>query len=327
MTATATCDRKLEGHAPDWVHLFPAGRMTGRDGREFDLADPQAVIDAFEAGAVDLPVDYEHQSDRQPDARSGPVPAAGWIKELMSDASGLWGRVEWTAQARDLISERAYRYISPSFFFTKAGNAIIRLKGAGLVHKPNLHLKALARQEDDMNDDTGFLARLVAFLKLPEGTTEEEVFAKIEDLGRAVQDMATAAQRLNAELTELHSSMTSPDPAKFAPVAAMAELLSERNARAATMGEQAAAAKVEDAMRRGYLTPAMRGWATALCAQDPASFDGFIARATPAYAHLHQPSHTSASLPPFASATAARNDGAAQSVCAQLGLPPGSLKE
>jgi hypothetical protein len=153
MTATATCDRKLEGHAPDWVHLFPAGRMTGRvcrallcnsretgdcrqsprGGREFDLADPQAVIAAFEAGAADLPVDHEHQSDRQPDARSGPVPAAGWIKELMSDASGLWGRVEWTTQARDLISERAWRYISPSFFFTKAGNAIIRLKGAGQV--------------------------------------------------------------------------------------------------------------------------------------------------------------------------------------------------
>jgi hypothetical protein len=71
----------------------------------------------------------------------------------------------------------------------------------------------------------------------------------------------------------------------------MAELLSERTARAATMGEQAAAAKVDDAMRRGYLTPAMRGWATALCAQDPASFDGFLARATPAYAQLHQPSH------------------------------------
>jgi hypothetical protein len=66
-------------------------------------------------------------------------------------------------------------------------------------------------------------------------------------------------------------------------------------------------------------------WATALCAQDPDSFDSFIARATPAYAHLHKPSHLSDNPPPFASATAARNDDAAQSVCAQLGLKPGSL--
>ena len=43
-TASATCDRALSGDAPDWVHLFPAGHMTGRDGREFDLADPQAII-------------------------------------------------------------------------------------------------------------------------------------------------------------------------------------------------------------------------------------------------------------------------------------------
>ena len=66
----ATCDRALPpaGGAPEWVHLFPAGRMTARDGRRFDLADPAALVQHFQAGGVDLPVDYAHQNDK-PDAR------------------------------------------------------------------------------------------------------------------------------------------------------------------------------------------------------------------------------------------------------------------
>ncbi len=71
----------------------------------------------------------------------------------------------------------------------------------------------------------------------------------------------------------------------------------DRNARIATLSKGAAAVKVEDALRKGYITPAMRGWATALCTQDPDSFDGFIAKSTPATAHLTKPSHTTAAPP------------------------------
>ncbi|MCE8536754.1 hypothetical protein KBY27_04725 [Ruegeria pomeroyi] len=93
MERVAICDRELPGEAPDWVHLFPLGEMTGRDGRRFSLSDPNAVIDAFRRGGVDLPVDYDHQNDRPPQS-GGPVPAAGWIKDLKITETGLWGRVE-----------------------------------------------------------------------------------------------------------------------------------------------------------------------------------------------------------------------------------------
>jgi phage I-like protein len=257
-TASATCDRALSGDAPDWVHLFPAGHMTGRDGREFDLADPQAVIADFQSRAVDLPVDYEHQNDRKSDLRTGPVPVAGWIRELKADAAGLWGRVEWTAQARELIACRQYKYLSPSFYYAKAGNAITRLKGAGLVHEPNLSLKALASEEDTMTDATGLLTRLATLLDLPEGAAEQEVLTTLDEMTRLVRDMSRNATAQAAELRELRNSTTAPDPARYVPLEAVAELLSERNAKTATLGERVAAAKVDDAMRRGYLTPAMR---------------------------------------------------------------------
>lgn len=61
--------------APEWVYLFPKGRITARDGREFALADAAIVICEFEAGKVDLSTDYEHQADK-PEARpTGPGPA------------------------------------------------------------------------------------------------------------------------------------------------------------------------------------------------------------------------------------------------------------
>ena len=88
-----------EGAVPEWVHLLPLGQVSSRDGRAFINDDPDSVIAKFRERAVDLPVDYEHQNDR-PEARlNGPVPAAGWIKELQTRPDGIWGRVEWTPKA------------------------------------------------------------------------------------------------------------------------------------------------------------------------------------------------------------------------------------
>ncbi|MBE2277410.1 MAG: hypothetical protein IAE87_14095 [Rhodobacteraceae bacterium] len=149
----AVCDRALAPGwaAPEWVHLFPVGRMRARDGRQFDLADPAAVLLDFQSRGVDLPIDYEHQNDRSEAKLSGPVPAAGWIKALKADETGLWGRAEWTATAREMLERREYRYLSPSFLFHPQTRQVIRLKGAGLGHNPNLHLTALANEDADMS--------------------------------------------------------------------------------------------------------------------------------------------------------------------------------
>ncbi len=307
----ATCDRALDtgnGAAPDWVHLLPLGAVEGRDGRAWTLDDPQGLVSAFNAAKVDLPVDYDHQNDkpdpgRTPFAKTGPVPVAGWIKELKVATNGLWGRVFRTARASELISAKEYRYISPAFYYRKNGS-ITRLKGAGLVHNPNLELTALVAQEDTMTADMTFMQRLATTLKLAPDADAETILSALE---------------------QVKTKGATPDPKDYAPVAAMAELLRDRNAQIATLSEGAAAVKVEDALRKGYITPAMRGLATALCTQDPDSFDGFIAKSTPAYAHLTKPSHMTGT-PPGITATGRSDDGdAAAAICARLGLPPGSL--
>ncbi|WP_113911170.1 phage protease [Roseovarius dicentrarchi] len=302
--ATAICDRDLGGKgAPEWVHLLPSGRIVGRDGRSFDLTDPQTVMAQFEAGRIDLPIDYEHQNDRS--KASGPVPAAGWIKELQARKDGLWGRVEWTARAADLIANREYRYLSPSILYNRLDQRIVKLKGAGLVHAPNLHLTALASQEDTMpQDEMTFAQSIAKMLGLPPETPEDEIL-------RALVEHMEATSRDDAQMAQAR-----PDPRRYVPIEALHSLMTDRNAQAATMREARAQSHVDDAFRRDYLTGPMKDWAPELCRMDEASFDAFINTATP-YA---KGGSILPSGPPRGADAQAKGSPLAEAVCAQLGI-------
>lgn len=288
-----------EGSAPEWVQIMPPGvAIQGRDGRAWSLSDPEALLKAFNASGVDLAIDYEHQED-DPKRRSGngPVPAAGWIKDLAFDAvRGLLGRVEWTATARRMIEAREYRYLSPVFNHDRAGN-ITRLLGASLVHRPNLQLKALAREEPEAMNATA-LSKIAAALGLDQSADEAAILTAINSASRPEQ---------------------APDPARFVPIEAVRELMAERAQSKATASEEVATARVNAALGAGYLTPGMRDWAMSLCRADPASFEEFMSAATPVYARLFDPTPR-LSLNSEGRKSAKSAEEAA--VFAQLGLGP-----
>ena len=304
--------------------------MTGRDGRSFDLADPGAIVLAFQSAGIDLPIDYDHANDRPEFKTGGPVPAAGWIKELKADDTGLWGRVEWTATAAELISNREYRFLSPSFLYAEKTGAIARLKGAGLVHHPNLHLTALNSQENTMpapqvdapQTNTPTIATLAGFLGLPSTATPMHVLRAVLDLFKATP----AAADLSATMAELVPGVA-PDPAKFLPVETVRAMLSERNLTLATMSEARATEKVSEAMRSGFLSPAMKPWALALCRSDEASFDTFLQTTIPPFAHLLKSSTDHLRAPPVAGRGPILGTEAQEALCAQLGLAPGTLRQ
>jgi phage I-like protein len=293
-----------EAGAPDWVQLMPPGPvLKGQDGRAWRLDDPDRVVSAFKATGIDLLVDYEHQEDDPARRGNGPVPAAGWIKELRFEPGrGLFGRVEWTATARQLIAGREYRFLSPVFNYDRTGR-ILRLHGASLVHRPNLTLTALARQETATMPDTPTdtpLARIAAALGLP-----------------ATADEGAILTALNARQD------ATPDPARYVPVEAVREMLAERALNRSVVAETEATARVERAIVEGFMPPALRNWGLALCRQDPASFDGFLAGATPVYAHLTGTTPRPALNRQGFTGSASTAEEAA--VCAQLGLDPKAL--
>jgi phage I-like protein len=137
-----------EGGLAEWYHLLPSGVFQGRDGRgPYILGNPEigAVVGAFARLGCDLPVDYEHQM-LDAKGKAGPVPAAGWIKEIEPRTDGLWGRVEWTATAANCLKSKEYRYISPVFIHDRDGH-VMGLTMAALTNTPNLHLQAAASRE------------------------------------------------------------------------------------------------------------------------------------------------------------------------------------
>ena len=287
--------------APEWVHLLPRGAVNGRDGRRWRLDDPAAVI-ARSAKDGDLPIDYDHESEK-PKAHGGPLPAAGWIKELQSRADGIWGRVEWTGRATELIAGREYRFLSPVLHYHPVTGQVMRLTGAGLVHRPNLALTALSEQEMTMT--------------APTTDSASPDLARIAD-ALGLDDSADT----DAILTAINA-IAAPDPARFVPIEAVADLLKQRNSAASDNARAAAEAQVEKAMNAGYLTPAMRNWAVALCTQDPGSFDSFVSSSIPLYAHLHRRSGLDNKRLPDATRPMAGDSAA---ICAQLGLSPDDLK-
>lgn len=314
----ATCDVPLPpGSAPEWVQLLPGrGAVKGRDGREWELVDPGAVVLAFQSNGADLPIDYEHQNDNPLAKLNGPVPAAGWIKEMRADDGGVWGRVEWTATAAEMIARKEYRYLSPVLVYHPQTRQIVKLNGAGLVHTPNLYLTALASQETSMipdksapkpgegeSMDLAAFAKMIAdLLGLPPETPVDTLFAKLKE-------------KMGSD----------PDPAKYVPVATVQAMLAERNLSLATASEERASLKVAEALRTGHISPALKDWATALCRSDEASFDRFLESTAPQFGHLFKPTHA-VGTPPRSQRAADQSELAA-AICSQLGLKPGALTE
>lgn len=298
LETTHCAARSLPGTPPDLIHLLPSGPFKGRDGRSWSLSNPEAVIQASMSQGRDIVIDYEHQLDEPGVKRVGPIPAAGWITGLISKPDGIWGQASWTKTARNMIEERAYRYISPVIQFRPdAAGTVVRIKGASLVHRPNLELTALASQEDTMPDTTNDLSRVASALGLEEGADLMAVLCEIETRGQA------------------------PDPSKYVPIAVVHELMQTRREAVNGAKDQEAETLVDAAMSEGYLTPAMREWAVALCRQDRDSFDAFVQSATPAYAHLFR----APLARPLNRSRAPASDPLAQAICSQLGIDPGDL--
>lgn len=248
--ATATL-RALDGPgggAPDWVHLLPLGEVAARDGRRWLLDDPDAVIAAFSDGGIDLPVDYQHQNDTPP-PQGGPVPAAGWIKELAFRTDGIWGRVEWTARAAEMIAAKEYRFVSPVILFDPKSTAILRLKGAALVHNPALSLTALASEQPAEPDPRQFVP-----IETVQALLAEHRAATAELARRGVAERverAEAAGIISPAMRSWAEALCARDPLSFDEFCAAAgpvfgKLLQRTHTSATPPGSTATAAERND---------------------------------------------------------------------------------
>lgn len=242
-----------DGRREQAVQLLPAGGFSGRDGRgPWRLEDAAAVIEATRryAGAVKMPVDYDHAIDLAA-PKGQPAPAAGWLKGLQARADGIFGLVEWTARAAEMIRAKEYRYLSPVFQHDREGR-IKRILRAALTNNPNLELTALAAAEGVPMDLSSELRQLLA---LPEDADEAAILASV---GERVKAPAAV------------------DPTQYVPIGELVKATAElaRVNRGVTL--QAASTTVDTAIHAGKLPPFLRDWAVNLCTVNKPAFDSFV---------------------------------------------------
>ncbi len=145
---SACCSVELAGDSandvPTWIRIWPKGPVhKTRDERSFKLSDPISYVEQLNESNVDIVVDYEHSTAL---LKGQKAPAAGWLKEFSERNGEVWGRVEWTEDAQELLRKKQYRYISPHFNYSDTGD-VLNLWSVGLVNNPALNMEAICSTE------------------------------------------------------------------------------------------------------------------------------------------------------------------------------------
>ena len=173
------------GEVPEWVHLLPTsdGMVQTNDARgPYHVANAEQIIAASFAEADRLPIDENHATDLA--APKGlPAPARGWIIEMQARDDGIWGKVEWSAEGRDLLATRAYRYLSPVIALpNKDAKTVDGILRASLVNRPNFRGLASLNQE---TDDMSFQKAVAKLLGLSPDASESDITAALKPADKA----------------------------------------------------------------------------------------------------------------------------------------------
>ena len=305
-----------QGTVPEWIQILPApdakGKISARDGRSWYLDNPAQVVAALTANGASLAIDFDHAADNpklKGDAER--LRAAGWIEALELRDGAIWGRVEWTDRARDMLAAREWRYFSPVIVFDKKSHRLEKIIGGALVHRPALKMTALASEMPERP----LALRLIDILGLEDDAADDAI-------------IATIIQRLNLPALAAQTGATgagAQDTAALDPTAvALATVMREKAELAAELRRRDAAERVSRAEATGAISDGTRDWALALAESDPETFDQWVTIAAPVFAKLLE--RTPAPLFDPATATLAGQSDTAR-IARALGIAPDRLAD
>lgn len=196
---------ETEEKPQSWVHALSPGTYQHPVYGELEITSDKLTGFAEsvknKVRGIDPSINYQHQGDGE---------AAGWVKDAKIEGNGLWLLVEWTSHAAQKIKDKAFRYFSAEFLddWTNAtGNKFKNvLFGGALTNRPfmkdllpiNLSENSIsyafelveainkAKEEGRKEGDVD-LKKLCEALGLPDGTTEEQVIAKLAEINKPVE--------------------------------------------------------------------------------------------------------------------------------------------
>jgi len=273
-----------DGSATQRVRLIPMGSFRTRGkGTLFikDAAHAQQIVALSQqyAGPEDIAVDYDHQTvyGATPGV-GGTAPASGWISptSLSAEPDGIWGTIEWTAEAAAQIGARKYRYLSPYVAHDEKTGRVFALLNAGLTNTPAIVglTKLAASTSHNPQDPLMDLTALAASLNLPATATLEEILA-------AQQAQATALSAAQASIAALNKALglaETADPATALTTATALkasggkdDLLTALQTQVSELTAERRNRFLDDATAQGRITPGSREKYVALMAANEAA--------------------------------------------------------
>lgn len=141
----ATCSALPIQASDKAFRIIPAGSFKAVDGRPVGGAwfltakRGAAIVEAANQRKGDYVIDYEHQT-LECSKNGKAAPAAGWFHKLQWRDDGLYiTDARWTAQAKQMIDAKEYRYVSPVFEFNPKTFEVLGLQNLALTNNPALH--------------------------------------------------------------------------------------------------------------------------------------------------------------------------------------------
>ena len=277
----------VEG-APEKVVLIPLGEVSSQKGPFLmDALAFKEIQSHFASRGIDVVVDYEHQT-----LTGGQAPAAGWVTALELTDQGVEGTVRWTEQAKQLLHNREYRYLSPVILKRKSDGRAVRLHSVALTNTPaidgmvpmvnswnGLMVEGLEDIDFEEEDEKMDLKQMALTLGLKETATEAEVLAEMQRLKAQTQLVANKAVLQELDLEESASLedvkgalLALKNPAGYVAAEAFRKLQEK-------VQRQEQQELVTLALSEGKITPAQKDWAEEYALKDPEAFRKFLEKA------------------------------------------------
>jgi phage I-like protein len=267
-----------EGEAPARSKIQIAKTGKFKDPRYGSFAITRADIAAWVKnfhklhggeGRAGLPLDVDHGPEK-----NGNTEAAGWMVELdTSKPDELWAWVEWTTLGEELVREKRYRYISPSYSANyvdeqgkQHGTALV---GAALTNRPFLtmaavtlsaSMEALATCAVEVHDERPYsppqtmtLSELAKKLGLDENADEATILSAAS--AKLDAEPAKPAEDVTLEQRAASEGKVVLDSAQLVTLTAQAAAGAQA---AVTLAANTYESKWDKALSEGRAVPAMR---------------------------------------------------------------------
>ena len=168
------------------VHIAPIGEFTGSDADGKPIPESitaealQKLADELNSTDAEVLADVDHGASKPGVQRD--TKAAGWFTKFIVDPiKGLFANLKLTKHGKELLENREYRYISPTFSLDEDGRPI-SLHTASLTNLPAFagHIEPVLNQEaQPISEDKG---------KMKMELTKEELVDLIKETVKAMNE-------------------------------------------------------------------------------------------------------------------------------------------